>query len=137
NGFTPLRVGHANHGGHGHRRMLGEAVLHLAGIDVEAARDDHVLGGGGEIDITLGVHARHVPATVSKPAISLRRFIPFFISPLNNMYVFFFILCVSYENTTGGASCKLRKTRICRSRIRDMSPSSRFSGRPTTSSIST
>ena len=42
-GFASARVRHADHGGRGHRGMLGEAVFDLAGKDVEPPRDDHVL----------------------------------------------------------------------------------------------
>src|SRR5437867_13416719 len=42
-GLAPALVGHADHGAFADRRVRGEHVLDLRGVDVLAARDDHVL----------------------------------------------------------------------------------------------
>jgi hypothetical protein len=48
--FAPLRIGHADHGRLGHRRMRAQRLLHFPRIDVLAAGDDHVLLAIGDED---------------------------------------------------------------------------------------
>src|SRR6266699_950974 len=48
--------GHVEHGG-----MSGEQVLGLLGVDVDAARDDHVALAVGEVQVSVGVDMADVP----------------------------------------------------------------------------
>src|SRR6267378_5626452 len=50
-GLAPLLVGHADDRDLGHRGMLEQAVLHLDGRDILAARDDDVLLAVGDGDV--------------------------------------------------------------------------------------
>jgi len=66
--FTPPIVGYADHGHLRHRRMRKEHVLDLAGVDVLAPADDHVLDPALDPEEPALVHrgeiARVVPAFV-------------------------------------------------------------------------
>ncbi len=48
-------VRHADHGGVNHVVVADQGALHLLGIDVEAAREDHVLLAVGDIEIAVVV----------------------------------------------------------------------------------
>ena len=68
-GLAPLLVGHADHRDLGHRGMLEQAVLHLDGRHVLAARDDDVLLAVGDGDVgALGkaAVARVEPAVLDR-----------------------------------------------------------------------
>ena len=49
----PLLVRHADHRDVGDRRMLAQGRLHLGGIDIGAARDDHVDAPVGDVEIAV------------------------------------------------------------------------------------
>ena len=59
-GLAPVRVRDPDHRGLRHLRVAGEHVLDLAGVDVEAAGDDHVIAAVLEVDVAVGVHHAHV-----------------------------------------------------------------------------
>uniref|UniRef100_A0A0N4Z3R1 Transcriptional regulator n=1 Tax=Parastrongyloides trichosuri TaxID=131310 RepID=A0A0N4Z3R1_PARTI len=69
--LAPAVVGHADHGGLGHGRMLEQGALDLSGIDVLAAGHDHVLDAVANIEIALGVQAARVAA--AEPAVGVQR----------------------------------------------------------------
>jgi hypothetical protein len=65
-GLAPARVGHADHGALGHVGVGSQRVFNLGGVDVFAARDDHVLGAAHDAPAAVGRHLRQVAAV--KPA---------------------------------------------------------------------
>src|SRR3989440_9158485 len=74
-GLAPFRVVDADHRRLGDARAVGEHVLELGGVDVLAARDDHVLGAADDPVETVLVQARLVagpePAFRSKTGVVL------------------------------------------------------------------
>src|SRR5436309_6651116 len=59
-GLAPFRVVDADHRRLGDARAVGEHVLELGGVDVLAARDDHVPGAADDPVETVLVQARQV-----------------------------------------------------------------------------
>ncbi len=59
-------MGHRDHRGLGHRRVLHHGVLDLDGGDVLAAADDDVLLAVAQLDVAVGVH--HPEVTGVEPA---------------------------------------------------------------------
>ncbi|MCY1366281.1 hypothetical protein D9M69_531700 [compost metagenome] len=59
-GFAPLLVRHPHGSRHRHRRVRIECRFHLDGIDVEAARDDHVLLAVHQVDVAFFVDIAEV-----------------------------------------------------------------------------
>src|SRR5579883_219269 len=55
-----LRIGHADHLHVLHLGMAVQELLDLAGIDVLAAADDHVLQPADDVDVAFGIHRREV-----------------------------------------------------------------------------
>ena len=58
--LAPLHRRHADHGHVGHGRMLAQHAFQVAGVDVEAAADDHVLAAVEQDQEAVGVEAADV-----------------------------------------------------------------------------
>src|SRR5258708_6544856 len=54
------RVGPADNGGLGHRRVLEQHLFDIAGVYVQPAADDHVLLAVDDIEVAVAVHAADV-----------------------------------------------------------------------------
>src|SRR6266576_3714718 len=61
--LTPLGVRHSEDGGFANRGMLVKDRLDLAGVDVLAARDDHVLQAVQDVEITVRVLTADISRT--------------------------------------------------------------------------
>jgi hypothetical protein len=79
-GFSPIRIGQADHGRLGDPRVLIEDVLDLGRVDILAAADDNVLHTVGYCQEPLGIQPADVPG--EKPALRVDHG-PFSLSPLN------------------------------------------------------
>src|SRR5229473_1856597 len=79
NTFAPFSVGHAYHGSHADTRMAGQDILDLTWVDVEAARDDHVLLAVNDIETALSIGTRDVAGvqpTTRERRLGLLRLMP-------------------------------------------------------------
>ena len=66
--FTPQGIRYSDYGDFRHRRMLKQNIFYLAGIDVLAASNDHILQSTVDSAIALGVHISEVAGMpFSKP----------------------------------------------------------------------
>ena len=68
--LTAIRVGHADDGALGHRRMLEERALDLERPDAVGGGEDHVVRAADEPEVALlvadGTVAGHVPAVAER-----------------------------------------------------------------------
>src|SRR5229473_3397857 len=71
--FTPLRIRYSEYGCLAHRRMGEKDGLHLSGIDILAARDDHVLRPVQYVEVTICVLIADVAGTKEAASESSRR----------------------------------------------------------------
>src|SRR5580692_4033970 len=69
--LAPFVVGHADHGDFGDIGVIADRAFDLGGIDVLAARDDHVLDAVVDIEIAVAVHVAGVAG--AQPAVAVER----------------------------------------------------------------
>ena len=79
--LAPLVAWDPDHRDLGHGRMRGDGVLHLDGVHVLSAGDDHVLHPVGQVQEAVFVDEAHVAGAIPAVAhdrFSLRRLLPVF-----------------------------------------------------------